>query len=197
MLQFLMVAAVMFGLCWVWVGGYLADFVIWVISKVTPNSTNEQGLAYVVGAVFLALGIIAALATRNGSVGPTLGGAIAGAGLYIAVRLPGKIRNNRLRRLANGAASELSDSPSPTEAFGPAEPRVPAETHPGGDASSQRDEAWGEVHDPSTSSARLAQIAALHPEFASAIVAHPNCYPELAAWARASGLLDSAPGAGG
>lgn len=127
MLQFLMVAAVMFGLCWVWVGGYLADFVIWVISKVTPNSTNEQGLAYVVGAVFLALGIIAALATRNGSVGPTLGGAIAGAGLYIAVRLPGKIRNNRLRRLANGAASELSDSPSPTEAFGPAEPRVPAD----------------------------------------------------------------------
>ena len=58
----------------------------------------------------------------------------------------------------------------------------------------QRDAAWAELHDPNTSSARLAEIGAGHPEFAAAIVAHPNCYPELAEWARRSGLLGSATG---
>lgn len=58
--------------------------------------------------------------------------------------------------------------------------------------SSRRETAWVAVHDPSTSSARLADVAGRYPEFAAAIVGHPNCYPELAAWARSSGLLETA-----
>ncbi|GAB3156930.1 hypothetical protein GCM10027058_31450 [Microbacterium neimengense] len=50
--------------------------------------------------------------------------------------------------------------------------------------SSEREQAWAAVHDPATDAAALADIARRHPEFAAAIGAHPNCYPELAAWAR-------------
>lgn len=59
--------------------------------------------------------------------------------------------------------------------------------------SANRAAAWADVHDPSIASARLAEIGGRYPEFAAAIVAHPNCYPELATWARDSGLLGSVP----
>ncbi len=41
---------------------------------------------------------------------------------------------------------------------------------------------WSEVHEPSTSPARLAEIAAAHPEYGQAILGHPNCYPALSEW---------------
>jgi hypothetical protein len=46
-----------------------------------------------------------------------------------------------------------------------------------------RVDAWSELYDASTSAARLAEIAAAHPEFAASIATHPNAYPELQAWA--------------
>lgn len=59
-------------------------------------------------------------------------------------------------------------------------------------AAAGRNAAWSEVHGPATTSERLAEIVGHYPEFASAIVKHPNCYPALSEWARASGLLDAA-----
>lgn len=49
-----------------------------------------------------------------------------------------------------------------------------------------RTAAWAEVHDPATNAARLAEIAARHPEFAEAIAAHPNCYDGLRGWLAAN-----------
>lgn len=95
MLEFLIAAGLIFFLCWVWVGGYLADFVVWLISKLTPDSSDETTLAYVVSGAALVLGIIVAVAT-SGKSGSYLGGAVAGAGAYVGVRLPGRIRNNRM-----------------------------------------------------------------------------------------------------
>ena len=46
--------------------------------------------------------------------------------------------------------------------------------------------AWQAVHDPATTPDRLAAIAAAHPEFAAAIAAHPQAYPELREWAAAA-----------
>ncbi len=43
--------------------------------------------------------------------------------------------------------------------------------------------AYNELLDPNTSQTRLAQIATSYPEYASAIAAHPNVYPELEQWA--------------
>lgn len=68
-----------------------------------------------------------------------------------------------------------------------------AQSSMGGQLSTARVAAWAEVHDPATSGGRLAEIADQHPEFAPAIVDHPNCYPGLAAWARSLGLLDASP----
>ncbi|GGH42208.1 variant leucine-rich repeat-containing protein [Microbacterium album] len=62
---------------------------------------------------------------------------------------------------------------------------APAEPHSPVAAPDPRQAAWAEVHDPSTSASRLAEIAAAHPEFAAAIAAHPAAYPELRAWAHA------------
>ena len=63
----------------------------------------------------------------------------------------------------------------------------------GARASAERVAAWADVHDPATSGALLAEIAGQHPEFAAAIVAHPNCYPGLAAWARSLALVSGEP----
>lgn len=48
-----------------------------------------------------------------------------------------------------------------------------------------RDASWAALHDPETSAEQLAAIAARHPEFAGQISVHPQCYPELRAWAEA------------
>lgn len=49
----------------------------------------------------------------------------------------------------------------------------------------QREAAWIALHTPTTDAAQLARIAATHAEFAAAIGAHPNAYPELREWAEA------------
>ncbi len=41
---------------------------------------------------------------------------------------------------------------------------------------------YAEVQDPNTSAARLAELAAAHPELGPWIAAHPNAYPELRQW---------------
>lgn len=64
-------------------------------------------------------------------------------------------------------------------------------SNPGSD---DRAAAWADAHDPRTTSARLAEIVGRYPEFASAVVRHPNCYPELERWAQSSGLLNPMPG---
>lgn len=114
-LGFLIGAAAMFFLCWIWIGGYLADFVVWVIAKLTPDSSNERALAYILGGAFVILGVIVAFQVAATSVGTFGGGMIAGAGLYVAVRLPGRIRRNR-------AAKAASQPPTPPPA--PAWPQV-------------------------------------------------------------------------
>lgn len=198
MLEFLAGATATFGLCWIWIGGYVADVVIWLVSKLTPQSSNEKNLAYTVAGIFLVLGLIVA-ATTSGSAGSTLGGAVAGAGLYIAVRLPGKIRGQRAARAgsvtfesepepvvhsrpavaqAPVVVQPTSLDPMATAAVAP-QPVAPAPVATGPDP---RADAWAEVHDPSTAPARLAGIAVEHPEFGSAILAHPNLYPGLREW---------------
>jgi hypothetical protein len=52
-----------------------------------------------------------------------------------------------------------------------------------------------EAADPGTAPARLAELAAAHPELHSVIVANPACYPALADWMRQYGSLPAAPAA--
>jgi hypothetical protein len=59
----------------------------------------------------------------------------------------------------------------------------PVATAAPAEAADPRTGAWEELHNPSTPPARLAEIAAAHPEFASTIAAHPNAYPGLQTWA--------------
>lgn len=62
------------------------------------------------------------------------------------------------------------------------------------DPPSQEDDArvaaWREVNDDSTSADRLAEIAAVYPEFGRRMLAHPQVYPELREW------IGQLPGAG-
>jgi hypothetical protein len=101
MIEFLGAAVGVFLIMWVWVGGYVADFVVWLVSKLTPNSSNEVNIALVIASVFVVLGVIVALTqggvTTSRGVTPSsvMGGSLAGFGSYIAVRLPGKVRRNR------------------------------------------------------------------------------------------------------
>ena len=52
------------------------------------------------------------------------------------------------------------------------------------DVNDPRATAWAAVHNPETSGSRLAEIAQAHPEFAGAIAAHAQAYPELVNWAQ-------------
>lgn len=42
--------------------------------------------------------------------------------------------------------------------------------------------AWVELHQPATTPSRLAEIVVTHPEFGTAVLQHPNVYPELREW---------------
>lgn len=64
-------------------------------------------------------------------------------------------------------------------------------------ASDDRTAAWSDAHEPSTTSARLAEIVGRYPEFAKVVVRHPNSYPELEKWAQGSGLLNPRQNASG
>lgn len=88
---FLGAAAITFILCWVWVGGYLADAVIWLLSKLMPPSADETMVGVVIGLCSVVAGAVVAF---NAESGPILGSLIAGSGLYVAVRLPSATRRN-------------------------------------------------------------------------------------------------------
>lgn len=108
---FLLMTVCAFAACWIWVGGYIADFVIWIVSKLVPDEANEVTVAVILGAVFGVVGIIVAVAIPE--AGPVLGGLIVGVGAYIAVRLPFKVQNKRFARLvesADAVADSATDS---------------------------------------------------------------------------------------
>lgn len=127
MIEFLIAAAVVFGLCWVWVGGYVADFVVWLISTLTPNSSNETNVAYVVSGAALVFGIVVAMAT-SGNAGSSLGGAVAGAGLYVAARLPSRIRRNRDAAEVKAASDYLPTRPAAAQSTAPPPPAAARST---------------------------------------------------------------------
>ncbi|QAY62875.1 hypothetical protein ET495_06025 [Xylanimonas allomyrinae] len=104
--EFLGTAAILFLLCWVWVGGYLADGVVWILSRVLPRNANETSVAVGIGVAVLLIGIVVAVSTHGGGgqSGAYVGGVIAGAGLYVAVRLPSKTRAQRSARPVPRAA---------------------------------------------------------------------------------------------
>ena len=95
LLAFLGAAVAAFVLCWIWVGGYVADFAIWLISKFVSTQANEKNVAIGVGVGAVVLGIIVATVWSYNNAAAGLGGLIAGVGAYIAVRLPGKVREKR------------------------------------------------------------------------------------------------------
>jgi flagellar biosynthesis/type III secretory pathway M-ring protein FliF/YscJ len=75
-----------------------------------------------------------------------------------------------------GAATPIMDVAAP----------VDASARP--DTADPRLDAWAALHDPATPPARLAEIAAAHPEFAAQLAQHPNAYPALRAWAESQGV---------
>lgn len=96
---FLIAAAGTFALCWVWVGGYVADLVIWIISKFVSDNTNEANLAIGIGVATTVLGIVLGIMT-GGDAGAGVAGIITGIGVYVAVRLPNKVRRKRYNKAA-------------------------------------------------------------------------------------------------
>ena len=131
-MEFLTALGAMFVLCWIWVGGYLADFVVWLVSKLTPDAANERALAVILGVLFFIGGIIAAASSNDSMAGPLLGGAITGVGLYIAVRLPGKIRRRRAARAerVDAQATQVTASLAPMVAPVPPPPATPVPPAP-------------------------------------------------------------------
>lgn len=111
MVEFLLAVGGTFLLMWIWVGGYVADFVIWIVSKLTPSTANEGVLAGVIGGAFLILGLVQTATIHDSKAAPVVGGAIVGLGLYIAVRVPGKIRRNRAARDLAARAQQPSTTP--------------------------------------------------------------------------------------
>lgn len=59
-----------------------------------------------------------------------------------------------------------------------------------------RTAAWQALHSVDTDAETLALIAGEYPEFAAQIASHPQCYPELAAWARSVAAAGGAADAG-
>ena len=105
MLIFLGAIVGTFILCIIWVGGYLADLLIWIISKFVPDSANEGSVSRILGAILGVIGIIMALTAgfyseSSRTIG---GGVLAGVGVYIAVFAPGRIRANRERKAEKAA----------------------------------------------------------------------------------------------
>jgi len=108
MITFLTAAVIVFVLCWIWVGGYIADFVIWIISKFVSSESNEKTIAVIIGAVAAVLGVVIALLgiKADNDVSSALGGFVLGVGAYIAVRLPRQVRRKRAREEAKQASMQ-------------------------------------------------------------------------------------------
>ncbi|MDR1953845.1 MAG: FHA domain-containing protein [Clostridiales Family XIII bacterium] len=112
MLEFLLTIGGTFLLCLFWAGGYLVDFIVWVISKIIPDSANENIIGVIIGGIAFIGGF--AIAVSGGFETETAnypGGVVAGVGIYIAVFLPFKVRAKREKKAATAAASLGSATP--------------------------------------------------------------------------------------
>ena len=65
-----------------------------------PGQTNEQNVALVVGILAIVIGLVVGVADiLSGGKSAGIGGSlIIGAGLYVAVRLPNKVRAKRAKQ---------------------------------------------------------------------------------------------------
>lgn len=110
MIQFVFSAAAVFGLCWVWKIGYVGDILIIAITNATPRWLNERLPALAVLILSIVAGVYAPSALEDDTDPAIAAGVLLGFGAYIAVRLPGSIRD---RRLAQEAAKQaLLEGPS-------------------------------------------------------------------------------------
>jgi uncharacterized membrane protein YfcA len=100
MFEFLGGALAGFILCLFWVGGYVVDFVIWLVSKLVPPSAATT-VGIVIGIVGVIAGIFVAFSVQEaGAVG---GGVVVGIGLYMAAFTPKKVRQNAEKKAAEMA----------------------------------------------------------------------------------------------
>ncbi len=110
--MFLATIVITFVTCWVYMGGYLADFVIWVISKLTRGTTDEKTVSCAVGGLSVVLGTVFGIASNDFGL---IAGFTMGVGLYIAVRVPKRIQANRIKKELKaheqklGVSGECSD----------------------------------------------------------------------------------------
>ncbi len=69
---------------------------------------------------------------------------------------------------------------------------APVANAAGIEAERARVDVWAAALATATSSERLAEVVERYPEFATAVAAHPNCYPELMAWMLDANLVPEA-----
>lgn len=143
-----------------------------------------------------ALGVIIWEARRKGSVDAGRQFNETSSGVDAVPGMPGPAAQ-RPEAVAAASSPEAGGEWSTgyvTEAVTLARAPIPVPPPPqDDDASAQLLHAWTEVHVTATTSSRLADIVGRYPEFGPAVLAHPNCYPELAAWIRDLDIPESTP----
>ncbi|MDR0817404.1 MAG: DUF5050 domain-containing protein [Clostridiales Family XIII bacterium] len=108
MLEFLGTLVAAFALCLLWIGGYLVDFLVWIISKIIPASAKEKIVGVVIGVIGFVIGFaIAAIGGFDENAACLPGGLVAGVGIYIAILLPSRVRRKR-EKIASKAAQNIS-----------------------------------------------------------------------------------------
>lgn len=137
-------------------------------------------------------------------IGPLIALSALGAVVWDERRDRGKDAGRQYDETASGADPE---APHPVVATPPLEDghlassaqepgmmhvAAPVANAAGIEAERARVDAWAAAHDPATLSERLAEVVERYPEFATAIAAHPNCYPELMAWMLDANLVPEA-----
>ncbi len=140
-------------------------------------------------------------------IGPLIALCVLGAVIWDARRDHGTDAGRQFDETASGAdpgnvpigiggtAPDAYPVAESTEESGFVTRTAPAARSAQTDGEQERVAAWAAVHDPATSSERLAEIVGRHPEFAPAIAAHPNCYPEPMDWMREADLVAGTPDA--
>jgi hypothetical protein len=107
--SFLITTVVAFVICLFWIGGFLVDFIVWIISKIVPASAKENTVGVVIGVIAIVVGfIIAAIGGFDAEAASLPGGLVAGIGIYIAVFLPSKVRSRRAKKALKAAQNEKS-----------------------------------------------------------------------------------------
>lgn len=128
-------------------------------------------------------------------IGPLIALCVLGGVIWDARRDRGKDADRQFDEVASGVGRGESEAPEAPSLGASHYARQPVATgHPlaaVGTDDASRTAAWAEVHERSTPSERLTELATVYPEFVPAIVDHPNCYPGLVEWARAHGLIHS------